>query len=350
MSRRKIAADQISKLFYAHEEEDTSSDTTDEPEQQLEYQPSRIRDDAIPDYGGHKVTRSQLEEESDYSDSEDDDDVDSDDFAVPEPEEVKDLEKELADLEEGGRPSLIDSLREQQEADLKVARGTSALQSEYMSLLALRLKMQALLCDANVLPPEGAPFDAAAADPDVAALCASINEGLSVLEQRIHAMKLEQETVYGWREKGDESEQPVGEGMMEIIQHWGLRLRLGATHGSVINRPIETQIAAALEDKPTLVQPSRHTDGVKVFGLDEQPEVCAGVYNDNSWYKRLLADYVSEKKPDAKFVVEKPKQKHALKGRQINYDVIPELQGFMIPSKPCVVSDDVDVLYNSLMK
>ena len=349
MSRRKVAADEISKMFYAHEEEDSSSSESESHEDvQLDYQPSRLRDDAVPDYGGHKVTRAELEEES--SDESSSEEYDSDDLVVPEPDEVKDLEQELAELEEGEGPNIIDSLRQQQEADLKVAHGTSALQNEYKRLLALRLKMQSILCDANALPPEGDPFIAASHDPDVAALCESITQGLRELEQRLHAMKLEQERVYGWTGTDNPDEPSVGEGMMEIIQHWGLRLRLGTTHGSVINRPIETQIAAALEDKPTLVQPSRHRENTVVFGLDEQPEVCSGVYNDNSWYKRLLADYLSEKKPDAKFVVERPKQKHVLKGRQINYDVIPELQGFMIPSKPCIVSDDVDVLYNSLMK
>jgi hypothetical protein len=86
-----------------------------------------------------------------------------------------------------------------------------------------------------------------------------------------------------------------------------------------------------------------------MFGMDEQPDVLNEYYNDYSWYKRLLAEFVGEKKPDAKVVVERGK-KQVLKSKQISYEVIPALQGFMVPGKPCTVRDDIDIVINSLMK
>jgi hypothetical protein len=77
--------------------------------------------------------------------------------------------------------------------------------------------------------------------------------------------------------------------------------------------------------------------------------VIPGYYNDYAWYKKLLADFVGEKGTETKVVVDRPKKK-LLRGRQINYEPIPKLQGFMIPSRPAVFPDDIDALYNSLMK
>jgi hypothetical protein len=65
--------------------------------------------------------------------------------------------------------------------------------------------------------------------------------------------------------------------------------------------------------------------------------------------QRLLADFAWAKSTDANVIVERLK-KRLLLGRQISYDPIPKLQGFMIPSWPAVVPDDVDALYSSLMK
>jgi hypothetical protein len=140
--------------------------------------------------------------------------------------------------------------------------------------------------------------------------------------------------------------------MLEIVRHWASRLRLGAApkRGVVINRPVDEQIAGDIAAKTHLIQPSRHRDEAdKLFGLDEQPEIADEYYNDYAWYKRLLAEVVGDKRPEVRVIVD-GRKKRLLRGKQINYDVIPGLQGFMIPTSSFALPDDIDALYNSLMK
>jgi hypothetical protein len=277
-------------------------------------------------------------------DHHEEDESDSDSIPIPEPDAVRDLEAELAQLEQGDGGGLIESLRQQQEADLRVARGTSVLQSQYASLLLLRLRFQGLLAGANVLPPAPGPFEAAVSDPDVAALLGEIHELFAGLEAELHDMKLELEELFGW-------DDPPAQ-MLEIVRHWGSRLRLAAApkRGAVINRPVDEQIVADIAAKTHLIQPSRHRDEADtLFGLDQQPEITNEYYNDYAWYKRLLAEVVGDKRPQVRVIVDRPKKK-LLRGKQIHYDVIPKLQGFMVPTRSFAVPDDIDALYNSLMK
>jgi hypothetical protein len=355
MSRRvRFAADRIAKSMLPQDESSSSSESESAEEEiaDVEFNPSRLRDDAVPEFeSARPVPRESLD--SDIFSEEDEEESDSDsDMAIPAPPELNDLEAELAQLEADEGSSLVDSLREQQEADLKAARGTAALRSQYSSFLLLRLKFQNLLTSANVLPPhfpeDAHPnaFEAATEDPEVAALMAEVSAGFSALEQEIRDIKTEIQAMYGWSPEG------TGDQMMEIIRHWSSRLRMtsGIRRGSVINRSIEEQIAASLDNLGALVQPSRHRDEHdRIFGVEEQPEVYPAYYNDYAWYKKLLADFVGEKKPDASVRVERP-QKRMLRGKQISFEAIPKLQGFMIPSRSAGVPDDIDALYNSLMK
>jgi hypothetical protein len=115
----------------------------------LEFNPSKLRDDAalnLEGSGARPVSRAELDASStDLSvKQEQDSDEDSDDLVIPAPPEMKDLGAELAQLEQDEGTSLVESLREQQEADLSTARGTSALRIQYASLLLLRLQFQNL--------------------------------------------------------------------------------------------------------------------------------------------------------------------------------------------------------------
>jgi hypothetical protein len=349
MSRKvRFAADRISKSFLPKSDPSSTSSDSDSPEPDptdLSFIPSRLRDDAVPAPDGRQVSRTDLNS-SDLSEEDEEEESFDSDTTVPAPPEMESLEAELAALEAGEGASLVDSLREQQEADLKVAVGTSALRSQYSALLLLRLKFQGLLIGSNVLPPAGVAFEAAVEDPEVAGLLEEVRGGFEQLGEELHEMKEEIQQMYGW-EVGNPGDQ-----MMGIIRHWGARLRMGSAvkKGTVINRSVEEQIAGALENLGELVQPSRHRDpGDQIFGMEEQPEVLPGYYNDYAWYKKLLADFMGEKTPEAKVVVERSKKK-MLRGKQINYQVIPKLQGFMIPSRAVGVMGDIDALYNSLMK
>ena len=375
MSRIKFAADKIGKQFIPgrNEEEDYSeSDYSDENEEEREqeFNPSRLRADAIPtdgEYKGQKITRAELEklqdeyddEEEDEFDDDDDDipDFDSDNIPIPAPEGADDLEDELAQLEKDEGESLVDSLRQQQEADLRVAQGTKSLGTQYSALMLLRLKLQKVLSAINQLPPSilpestASPFHIAAQDPEVAALLHELNQSASKLFTEIHEIKSTLEKYYEWNEPDS-----IAENMMEIIAHWGQRLRLssGMKRGSVINRPIEQQIESALDNRELLIQPSRHRDpNENVFGVDEQPEVMNEIYNDYNWYKRIVADSIGASSSQAttssdKVKVSKP-QKQMIKSKQINYDVIPEIQHFMTPTM-AKIPDYVDALFSSLMK
>jgi hypothetical protein len=206
------------------------------------------------------------------------------------------------------------------------------------------------LTGVNVLPPfcEGDenPYEEALRDPEVGALLGEIGGLFDSIDAELLELAAELGGNYGWDPEGIESQ------MFDIIAHWGARMRLsgGARKGAVINQPVQDQIRAALGSLDMLIQPSRNRDDADhIFGLEDQPVVLESYYNDYAWYKKLLAEYVGEKKPDAAVVVERPK-KHTLRGRQISYDVIPQLQGFMVPGRASVVRDDIDVLYNSLMK
>lgn len=373
MSRIKYAADKIGKQFIPgrDEEEDYSeSEFSDEEVRKQEFNPSRLRTDAVPtegEYKGQTISRAELEqqkfedeEEEDYDeDDEEDDDIgnfDLDNIPIPAPEGADDLEDELAQLEKDEGESLVDSLRQQQEADLRVAQGTKSLGIQYSALMLLRLKLQEVLSLVNQLPPSvlpestASPFHIAAQDPEVAGILAEISESANNLVSEIHEIKTNLEKYYEWEEPDS-----VKDNMMEIIAHWGQRLRLssGMKRGSVINRPIEQQIEAALNNNELLVQPSRHRDPKEnVFGIKDQPEVMNEIYNDYNWYKRIVADSigssVSQSTSDDKVKVTKP-QKQMIRSKQINYDVIPQIQHFMAPTmKP--IPDYVDALFNSLMK
>lgn len=372
MSRTKYAADKIGKQFIPgqdEEEEYTESDYLDENEQEPEFHPSRLRVDAVPrdgEYQGQKVSRAELErqkneveyDEEEETDDEDDDEIpdfDSDNIPVPAPEGADDLEDELAKLEQDEGESLVDSLRLQQETDLRIAQGTKSLGTQYSALMLLRVKLQKVLIAINQLPPTiipnnpVSPFHIAAKDPEVAGLLHEINESANKLLTELDEIKTTLEKFYEWEPNS------IAENMMEIIAHWGQRLRLssGMKRGSVINRPIEQQIEKALENHELLVQPSRHRDpNEKVFGLEEQPEVMNEIYNDYNWYKRIVVEStgasVSQTTSNDKVKVTKP-QKQMIKSKQISYAVMPEIQHFMTPTmKP--IPDNVDALFNSLMK
>jgi len=116
---------------------------------------------------------------------------------------------------------------------------------------------------------------------------------------------------------------------------------------NVKRRSVKKQIRNALDNQGTFVQPSRHRDEHnKIFGLKSQLDGFSEYDNDD---KRLIADYVEEKRPETKIVVDRLKKKLLL-GKQIHSDPIPKLEGFLIPGKPFVVPDQIDALSNSLMK
>ena len=369
MSNPKFAADRISRQFIPGQtEEEDYSESYDSSENAPEpaFNPSRLRSDAVPtdgDYAGQKVSRADIEKVSDHTESDesdddydDDDSPDFDDLPVPAPEGADELEDQLAELEADEGESLVDSLRKQQEADLRIAHGTKMLNKQYSALVLLRLKMQSVLSAVNMLPPTAAPenplkspYNAAAQDPEVRELLAEIGEMAEKLVQEIHELKTELENIYEW-ENTDE----IASNMIEIIAHWGQRLKLssGMRHGTVINRPIEQQIEAALNNREALVQPSRHRDpNEKVFGLKDQPEIMNEIYNDYGWYKRVVAESIGTSvstNTDEKVTVKKPK-KQMIRSKQIHYDVIPEIQHFMSATMT-PIPDYVDALFNSLFQ
>ncbi|KAH0791686.1 TRAUB-domain-containing protein [Histomonas meleagridis] len=357
--RRKFRADEINKqILNENDEEESTSESEEYIDQEIEFNPSRLRTDAIPTegiYEGQKVSRKEIEAsepESDESNEDIDDTYSESDMYIPEPDGSRNLEAELELLEKDEGAGLLDSLKKQQEADLKVARGTSALQNQYSALLLLRLKMQGALSAVNLLPSnvhteesDITPFQAATEDQEVASMLAEISQSAIALQEKLHHLKLEIENTYEW----EESE--AAKRMIENISHWSQRIRLssGMKKGVVINRPIDQQISAALSDKEILIQPTRHRErGDKIFGFETQPEVVNDVYNDSNWYKRLLSDVVGIQKKETKVVATKPK-KQLLRSRQIHYDIIPELQNFMT-SVIQPIPSYADALFNSLMK
>ncbi|OHT13411.1 hypothetical protein TRFO_16373 [Tritrichomonas foetus] len=391
MSKPKYKADKIAKQFipgHQEEEEDDEYSYSDSSELEIDpgFNPSRLRNDAIPtegEYKGKKTTFAEYEkmnnkliddddddEEEDEIDDEDDDDdsddmadFDSDDIPVPAPDGADELEDQLAMLEqEEGEENLVESLRQQQEADLKIAHGTKALQNQYSALMLLRLKLQKVLAAINQLPPTlipnttKSPFNIAAQDSEVAQLLGELHESAINLVNEIHEILESIERMYEWQDKDQ-----IADNMMEIISHWGQRLRLssGAQHGSVINRPIEQQIEAALNNHEALVQPSRHRDqNEPVFGLEEQPEVMSEIYNDYGWYRKIVAESIgasssnsavgSGNSGDGKVAAGKPR-KQTIRSKQINYEVMPEIQHFMSATMT-PIPNYVDALFNSLMK
>jgi len=358
----KFAADRIAKKFIPKSKdiEDSESQSEEESEEEtvkpdIKYNPSKIRPSAIPKIKYADESESNSEEESkDDGYSHDEEGFDSEYSDLPDlfAQDIEKLEDEIDQMEnEDG--DLISSLRQQQETDKIVAHGTAQLQKQYEHLLRLRLKMQSLLTAVNQLPPAQIDandtsnvFEISNSDPEIAESYKSAVESISKVSEDMKSLKSLLKSSYKWDENEDNTSI-----MLSVISHWGQKVRLGAgnKHGSVINRPIEQQIVTALKDRPSLIQPSRHVMEKRIFGLEKTPEVLLANYSDDEFYQKLLRDLVAEKKPDAPSLrTEKPK-KELLKSRQINYEVIPQLQNYMIPTMD-PIPDYVDALFASLMK
>lgn len=367
MSKRKFLADKIGKQFIPgqNEEEDSSeSEYSEENLQPTEYHPSKLRDGFIPKdgvYEGVQMSWSELEQRKlDVSDDSEEDDFsdqfDSDNMPLPAQEGADELLDELDELEQNEGESLIDSLKQQQEADLWIAQGTKSLNKQYLLLMALRFMLQKVLILVNQLPPTTSPddptispYEIAAEDPEVAQMLQEVHQSACKLLENIRTIKQTLEQYYDWTEPDE-----VGNNIMEIIAHWGQRLRLssGMKKGSVINRPIEQQIELALNDREVLIRPSRYRDeNENVFGLIEHPSVLNEIYNDYHFYQRMLAEYLGKSvstTSEDRVKVNKP-QKQMIKSKRISYEEIPNLQHFMTSTmKP--IPDYVDALFNSLMK
>lgn len=356
-SARKFKSDEILRQLDAAEEEETTE--SEGVSQDIAFNPSRLRPDAIPTdgaYAGRRVTRAELEASESAASDEEESAWDSDDAPVPENSGDEALEDDLAALEGGGEFDLIESLQQQQEADLRIARGTSALQNQYSALLLMRLKVQGALRLANALPPnapagdgsQSTPFAAARENSEVAALLGEAAASAAALQAQLQALKEELRRALDW----DESS--VAETMMGNISNWSQRLKLGAgmKRGSVINRPVDQQIEAALQEKQFLIQPTRHREhDTQVFGVEEQPDIVDDVYNDADWYNTLLASItgVAAKSSGGKKKVQKLENgKIVTKSKTLKVNqVIEDLQGFMqVQQQPL----GTDAFYRSLLK
>ena len=392
MSTRKFAADKIAKRFSrkvkeANEDQLESSNSSDQEESEFEtdvkYNPSNLREIDVPKYEPSK-RRNEFDEHahfSDYSESDNqengeeegeeeensgneysidsgsDEAQDTDDELMGMHDaELDDLEAQLRDQDEdeeedeGGQ--LVMKVQKQREEDLKVAKGNRALQEQKKRILSLFLKIHPLIALINQLPPvsldDDAPYNPLQIAMEDEELAKAFEEAAAAIEVlRNDFVKLKQKLVefYQWNE--DEKTDK----MMEIITHWGQRLRQasGVRSGTVINRPIEQQITAALNDRETLVQPSRRVHEKRVFGVDKVPEFLHVNYADDDFYDKLMREIIAEKNPQALAHVKTSKPtKATLRSKQVSYDVIPELQNYMSATmKP--IPDTIDAMLRSIM-
>ena len=244
-------------------------------------------------------------------------------------------------------------MQKQKEEDLKVAKGNKALQDQKKRILSLFLKIHPLIQLINQLPPvsldDDAPFNPyaiAAEDKEIAEAFKEAADAVEVVRNDFIELKKTLTSFYKWTEEDDKTEK-----LMEIISHWGQRLRQssGLKNGSVINRPIEQQISAALKDRETLVQPSRRVTEKRVFGVEEIPEFLHINYTDEDFYDKQMREIIAEKNPEVLARVKSSKPtKATLKSKQVNYEVIPELQNYMSATmKP--IPDTIDAMLRSLM-
>ena len=360
MSERKFAADKIAKKFIPKYKdiEDEQNYSAEESEEEnikptIQYNPSKIRKDALSISPKYNFEEEEYYSEQDDGYSHDDGtETETSDLLDVEAENIEDLENQLNEIE-NQEGVLISSIKQQQEEDKKIASGTAQLQKHYEHLLRLRLKMQSLLNYSNQLPPifiDNIPnsnlFEIASSDKEVAKAFEQASESISKVNEDMKDLK----SLFSKYYEFDNVENKTDH-MMDIISHWGQKVRLGSgfKHGSVINRPIEQQIASLLKDRNSLIQPSKHVIEKKIFGLDSIPDILSVNYTDVEFYQKLLRDIVTEKKPEISLTKVQNPQKHQLKSKQISYDVIPELQNYMIPTME-PIPDYVDALFSSLMK
>lgn len=103
--------------------------------------------------------------------------------------------------------------------------------------MALRFILQKVLILVNQLPPTTSPddptispYEIAAEDPEVAQMLQEVHQSACKLLENIRTIKQTLEQYYDWTEPDE-----VGNNIMEIIAHWGQRLRLssGMKKGSV---------------------------------------------------------------------------------------------------------------------
>ena len=391
MSTRKFAADKIAKRFNkkikdADDDQLESANSSDAEESEFErdisYNPSNLRQIEVPkyqeskksnDFDGHAhfsdysdngeeeyEEENPEEEDNDQSgyslDSGDDGDQNTDDELMGiHDAELDELEAQLRGQEEeeedeGGK--LVSEVQKQREKDLKVARGNRALQEQKKRILSLFLKIHPLIGLINQLPPisldDEAPFNPysiAAEDEEIAQAFKEAADAIEIVRNDFIKLKSTLVSFYDWKEEEKTDK------MMEIITHWGQRLRQssGVRSGTVINRPIEQQITAALNDRETLVQPSRRVREKRIYGLDEVPEFLHANYDDTDFYDKQMREIIAEKNPEALAHVKTSKPtKATLRSKQVNYDVIPELQNYMSATmKP--IPDTIDAMLRSIM-
>lgn len=356
----KFKSDEILKQLNNESTEEEEASESENIDQEIEFNPSRLRSDAIPTegfYEGKKVTRQELEESENETEEESNEMVemeDSDDIVAPEGSDDENLENDLEEFENDKEFNLIENLQKQQEADLKIAKGTTALQNQYSALLLMRLKMQGALKLTNALPTnvsydekdDNTPFKEACKNKEVLDLLKEINQSANELQGKLHELKGELQKTYDWDD--------VAETMMNNISNWSQRLKLGSgmKRGSVINRPVNQQIELALQEKQFLIQPTRHREhDSKIFGLEEQPDIVNDIYNDSDYYNSLLSTItgVSSKNNNKKKVETINGGKIVTKSKTLKINqVIENLQGFMQIEQQQPLG--TDAFYRSLLK
>ncbi|EAY16702.1 hypothetical protein TVAG_067070 [Trichomonas vaginalis G3] len=382
-SRRKFTADKLAKRYVKKEkniedENEFSSEAEEsEVETELKYNPSLIRKDDVPEIDVTEHKKADFEDHADFSESASDaeedysneeeegqsgsDDVDelaesgdeSDHLLDIKAGEVDALAAEIEQIDEEAEESDIVSLvAKQREEDLKIAHGVSTLQDQKKRILTLFLKIHPLISLINQLPPvsldddaEFSPYSLAAEDPEINQAFTDACKAIDVVCQDFAELRKTLDGFYKWEED------TVTDKMMDIISHWGQKLRqaAGIRSGTVINRPIEQQITSSLRDMETLTQPSRRVTEKRVFGVEKMPDFLRCNYNDDDFYDRLLREIVAEKNPDVLAKVKKTNPtKAGLKSKQISYEEIPELRNYMTATMQ-PVPDSIDAMLKSLM-
>lgn len=379
--RRHFTADKLAKRYVKKEKniedenEFSSSAEESEIETDLKYNPSLIRQNEIPDidvsekkhtsFEDHANLSGSDEYEEDIYDEEEDEEQsansadelvesdDSDHLLDMNAGEVDALADEIDKIDdEKEEADIVTMVSKQREEDLKIAHGVSALQEQKKRILSLFLKIHPLISLINQLPPtsldndaEFSPYSIAAQDPEIKNAFIEAYKAVERVQEDFTKLKNTISGFYKWEEDTKQNQ------MLDIISHWGQKLRqaAGIRSGTVINRPIEQQITSALRDMETLTQPSRRVTEKRVFGVESIPEFLHCNYNDDDFYDRLLREIVSEKNPEVLTRVKKTNPtKAGLKSKQISYEVIPELQNYMAPTMQ-PVPDSIDAMLKSLM-
>lgn len=278
-------------------------------------------------------------------------------------DQLDDLEKEENDVD------LIGELVKSKEKDKAIAQEIRNLQDQRKELYKLFIHIHSLLPKINKIPPKSldddtdiSPYNISLTDKEVQKAYEETASTISMIESELNGIYTAlSEKYFNDMTKEDRGDTNLTNDFMfdrrlRVISKLDQR-RIGqgsVKGGNIINRTIYQQLQDDFNDIENIKQPTRRlADKLIGIGEDYKVDYLRENYNDKTLFDHMNRWIIEDaSKGKMKHVSKKTHSsaptKKMLRSRQISYEIIPELQNYIAPTRE-PIPDSIDALIRSLM-